>query len=205
MHVDCQVDDLDAEGLDDLCEDLVMKRVDLCEDKAWHFFEGSLLVLGLLNDVQLTLDSIKDALGKSLDEDLDHSRPVDVQRDGHQIIDDLVHDLLKASRLGQLHDSLAKIVSKLVDHHVRSNWEHEMDQAVQECSPGWRLGHALVVTVLDHLLEHSAASLVETVEVKSVQDLLLFLSEHGHLLLDLLGDHFACADVGDLSFTVVLS
>ena len=33
---------------------------------------------------------IKDALGKSLDEDLDHSRPVDVQRDGHQIIDDLV-------------------------------------------------------------------------------------------------------------------
>ena len=80
-----------------------------------------------------------------------------------------------------------------------------MDQAVQECSPRRRLGHAFVVTVLDHLLEHSAAGLVEAVEVKSVQDLLLFLGEHGHLLLDLLRDHFACADVGDLSFTVVLS
>ena len=117
MHVDRQVHDLDAQGFDDLSEDLVVQRVHLGEDKARHLLEGSLLVLGLLNHVQLTLDPVKDALGKSLDEDLDHSRPVDVQRDGYQIIDDLVHDLLEAPRLCQLHDSLAKIVSKLVDHH----------------------------------------------------------------------------------------
>lgn len=80
-----------------------------------------------------------------------------------------------------------------------------MDQAIQERSPGWRLRHALIIAVLDHLLEHSAAGLVEAVEVKSVQDLLLFLGEHGHLLLDLLWDCFACADIGNLSFTVVLS
>lgn len=96
VHVDRQVHDLDAQGFDDLREDLVVQRVDLCEGKARHFFEGSLLVLGLLNHVQLTLDPIKDALGKSLDEDLDHSSPVNVQRDGHQIIDDLAHDLLEA-------------------------------------------------------------------------------------------------------------
>ena len=74
----------------------MVQSVDLGEGKAWHFFEGNLLVLGLLYHVQLTLDPVKDALSKSLDEDLDHSRPMNVQRDGHQIIDDLVHDLIEA-------------------------------------------------------------------------------------------------------------
>jgi hypothetical protein len=48
----------------------------------------------------------------------------------------------------------------------------------------WGLWHSLVVSVLDHLLQHSTPCLVEAIEVQPEQDLHLLRSQHLHLSLN---------------------
>jgi hypothetical protein len=83
---------------------------------------------------------------------------------------------------------LAKIISKLVDHDIGSNRQHKVDQAFQECFSLWRLWHTIVISILDHLLEHAAAGLIKAVEVESVENLHFLLGQHSHLILDILRD-----------------
>ena len=75
-------------------------------------------------------------------------------------------------------------------------WEHEMDQAIQEGLLVRRWRHAVSVDVLDHMLKLSASCLIEAVEVKSVQNLHFFLSQQLHFVLNVLWDRFDVAVVG---------
>lgn len=75
---------------------------------------------------------------------------------------------------------------------------------MHESPPLRRLRHPLVFSILDHLLQHPAACLVEAVEVESVENLNLLRSQHLHLGLHVVGNAFIEPLLGQNSFTCVL-
>ena len=110
---------------------------------------------------------------------------MDIERDLHHLVANGVYKLVHIVRVGLFHDSLAEIIAKLIDHHVGHNWSNHVDQALGKCNPFRRLAlcffhgggflgaGALRDLILDHLLEHSATSLVEAVEVEPIENILL--------------------------------
>lgn len=96
VHVNCQVHYGQVQLLNNLSKYLMVQCVILRDDKAWNLVERRVLLLRFLDDFDLAVDALKDAIGKSLDKDLDDSSAMDVQGDWNEVVDDLVHDLLHA-------------------------------------------------------------------------------------------------------------
>lgn len=168
VHIDGQVNHLHVQAGDDLAQDLVVECVLGCELEALHMLKGHLLVLCLFNVLDLALDTFEDASREPLNQNLNHTRSMNVQRNANQVVADLVDEGVESVGVGNLHDPLAKVVSKLIHHHIGGNRKHEVNQTLQEGFPLRRLWHATIVSIMDHLLKLSAPSLVKAVEVESI-------------------------------------
>ena len=70
--------------------------------------------------------------------------------------------------IGNFHDTLAEVVSKLVHHYLGSQRQHEVNEAVEEglLVRGGR--HSANFDVSNHVLQLPAPCLVEAVEVKAI-------------------------------------
>jgi hypothetical protein len=102
-----------------------------------------------------------------------------------------------------LQDSLAEIIAKLINHDLSYDGSNIVDQTFCESNPFRRLGFMIFQSswflsartfrylILDHLLEHSASSLVKAIEIESVENISLLSGElrkkRSHLLIRGLG------------------
>lgn len=102
--------------------------------------------------------------GQLVDECLNCSCSMDVQRDIDDVVKDLVHNKLQDILICYLDELLAKVVSELIDHDVSDNWKHELNQILIK---------NVITACFDFLLEHSAPRLVKAVELDAVEDLLI--------------------------------
>ena len=125
---------------------------------------------------------INDSKCKSINQCLDCSSAVKVQGDVNDVADDAVYYQVDCLCVSYFNDLLAQVVAKLVVHDSRDYWKHAMDQALQKGALFVLVG--AVHGCLDHLLKHSTSTLVETIEVEIVEDLLLLLAEAGDHFLD---------------------
>ena len=57
---------------------------------------------------------------------------MNVERDVDKVMMQLIHENGDKVSISDFYYLLAEIVSKLVDHHVRDDWQHAMDQASKE-------------------------------------------------------------------------
>ena len=160
VHVHGQLNYALVEGVDDLGEGAVVDAL-------------------VGHPVFVVLD---DSEGESIDQGLDCSGAVEVQGDLDDVSDDSVDDQVDGLGVSDLDDFLAQVVAELVVHYSRDDWQHALNQALQESALAVLVG--TIHGCLDHLLEHSAASLIEAIEVEVVEDLLLLLAEAGDHLLD---------------------
>ena len=160
VHVHGQLNYALVEGLDDLGEGAVADA--LVGDP----------VFVVLNDSE----------GESIDQSLDCSGAVEVQGDLDDVWEDSIDDQVDGLWVSHLDDFLAQVVAELVVHDSRDDWQHALDQALQESALAVWVG--AVHGRLDHLLKHSASSLIKAIEVEVVEDLLLLLAEAGDHLLN---------------------
>ena len=109
--------------------------------------------------------------GQLVNESLNCSCSMDVQRDINDVIEDLVYNQLQDVLICYLDELLAKIVSELIYHDVSDNWKHEFNQILIK---------NVITACFDFLLEHSAPSLVKAVELDVVQDLLILHAQFVH-------------------------
>ena len=91
---------------------------------------------------------------------------MEVQGDLNHVIYDSIYNHFNGIGVWDLNDLLAKIVAKLVIHDSWDNWKHTVNEALEK-------GTLLILrsTIhggLDHLLKHSASTLVEAIEVEVV-------------------------------------
>ena len=119
---------------------------------------------------------------KSINQCLDCSCAVKVQGDINHVADDAVHYQVNCLCISYFNDLLAQVVAKLVVHDSRDYWKHAMDQTLKKGTLFVLVG--IVHSCLDHLLKHSTSTLVETIEVEIVENLLLLLAEAGDHFLD---------------------
>ena len=160
VHVHGQLNYALVEGVDDLGEGAVVDA--------------------LVGDpVFLVLD---DSKGESINQSLDCSGAVEVQGDLDDVSDDSVDDQVDGLGVSDLDDFLAQVVAELVVHDSGDDWQHALNEALQESALAILVG--TVHGCLDHLLKHSASSLIEAIEVEVVEDLLLLLAEAGDHFLD---------------------
>ena len=125
---------------------------------------------------------INDSKCKSINQCLDCSGTVKVQRDINDVADDAVYYQVNCLHVSHFNDLLAQVVAKLVVHDSRDYWKHAMDQTLKKGTVVTLVG--AVHSCLDHLLKHSTSTLVETIEVEIVENLLLLLAEAGDHFLD---------------------
>lgn len=133
VHVDGQVNNLLRQLTNNILQNLIVEPVHLCELESLHVLKPLLQVAGPFDDVNLRVNSIQNALGKALDEDLNDPRSVNVERYLNNVVRNVIDQVLDRCWIRNFHDALAQVVSKLIDHDVRSQWEHEVNQAIEEC------------------------------------------------------------------------
>ena len=102
--------------------------------------------------------------GQLVNESLNSSRAMDVQRDIDDIIDDLIYNELQNVLISYFDELLTKVISKLIDHHVSNDWKHEINQILIK---------NVITPSLNLLLQHSTSCLVKAIEIDVVQDLLV--------------------------------
>jgi hypothetical protein len=125
---------------------------------------------------------LDDSESESIDQSLDCSGAMEVQGDLDDVANDSIDDEVNGLGVSDLDDFLAQVVPELVVHDSRDDWQHALNQALQESALTILVG--AVHGCLDHLLKHSAASLIEAIEVEIVEHLLLLLAEAGDHLLN---------------------
>jgi hypothetical protein len=160
MHVHCQLDNILVKSLN-------------------HLRQGAMVDAMVLHAILLV---VNDSKCESVDQCLDCSSAVKVQRDVNDVANDLIYYQIDCLWVSYFNDLLAQVVAELVVHHSRDYWKHAMDQALQEGAFFVLVG--AVHGSLDHLLKHSASTLIEAIEVKIVENLLLLLAEAGDHFLD---------------------
>lgn len=160
MHVHCQLNNVLVQGLNDLRQGAMV-------DAMVHY---AILLI------------IDDSKCKSINQCLDCSSTVKVQGDINDVADDAVHHQVNCLCVSYFNDLLAQVVAELVVHDSRDYWKHAMDQTLQKGTLVVLVG--AVHSCLNHLLKHSASTLVETIEVEIVENLLLLLTEAGDHFLD---------------------
>lgn len=118
VHVNCQIHNLFTQFTDHNFQNAVVKSVRCRKIESIHFLDRLLEVISSLHDVKLSVDSLQDALGESLDQDLDNSSTMNVQRYLDNVVLDVSDKAFDGCWIGNLHDSLAQIVSELIDHDI---------------------------------------------------------------------------------------
>jgi hypothetical protein len=80
VHVNCQIDNLLTKFSDHTLQNAVIESVHYRKLESIHFFELLVEVVCSLHDVKLRVDCLQDAFGQSLNQDLDDSSTMNIQR-----------------------------------------------------------------------------------------------------------------------------
>ena len=111
---------------------------------------------------------------------------MDVQGNLYDLFTNSIDELFHVKGVCLFHNSLAKIITKLIDHNIGDDRSDGVDKTFGEGLSLWWLrlldlhgcgflsAWALSDGVLDHLLQHSAACLVEAIVIESCENVLLF-------------------------------
>ena len=111
--------------------------------------------------VGIIFDSIS---GKFINQSLDSSGSVNVQRDFYKLCDHTAHDQTQGFCVSHLDDFLTEVITELVAHHVPKDWEHVVNETLEEgCCV--ELACVSLRGCRDLGLQHPAPSLVEAVKV----------------------------------------
>ena len=86
MHVDSKINNLLSEFNDHFFQNLVILGVHFRKLKSLHVLKLLLQVVCSLDDVNLRVDSLQDTFGQSLDQDLDNSSTMNIQRYLHYVV-----------------------------------------------------------------------------------------------------------------------
>ena len=78
----------------------------------------------------LTIDGILDAFCEFFDKNLYNSGTMNIQRNWNYVMRNVSYQALHRQRIRNFHDTLTEVVSKLVDHNVGSQGQHEVNQTV---------------------------------------------------------------------------
>lgn len=142
MHVHGQLDDFVVQSYDDLhqCR-MALRTCHTCEDVSCYLINQS----------------------------LNSSSSVDVQRDVNQPRQNLVDHDLQHLWISSFDNLLAKIVSKLISHDLGKNWQHKVYEACVKDAILAVSGMAIITSFVSWLqfrLQHSATSLIKAIEVE---------------------------------------
>jgi hypothetical protein len=171
VHVTYQCNNIVLQNSNDSCEDLMINLMFLRNHKATHLFKwderlGSFAEssLSLEDNVLLPLDVSQDTSRKSLNKNLNNSGSMDVQRNLNDLFTNSIHKLFHIKGVCLFHNSLAKVITELIDHDIGDNWSNGVDETFGEGLSLRRLrlldlqgsrflsAGALSDGVLDHLL-----------------------------------------------------
>jgi hypothetical protein len=118
VHVNCEIDNLLRKFSNDIHQNAVVESMHSRKLKSVHVFKLLIEVVWSLDDVKLRVDALQDALGQSLNQYLDNSGTMNIQRYLDYVVLDVSDEAFDGSWIGNLHDSLAQVVSKLIDHDI---------------------------------------------------------------------------------------
>lgn len=115
---------------------------------------------------------------------------MDIERNINNMRTHSLNKFFHVIRISFFHNSLAEIVAKLINHDITNDWSNRMNEALGKSNPFRRLwlnftfqssrflsAWAFRYLVLNHLLKHSASSLIEAVVIESVENIFLLSAE----------------------------
>ncbi len=154
--------------------------------KSFNIFKIVEFIVGFLNNFNLWVNIINNIFWKSLNKNLNNSGSMYIQRYINNLNVYMIYYHLNILRIWFFHDFLTKIVSKLVYHNFRDYWEHKENKTFSKsfsffwifikCVLNVNLISIFIcdcMTSNDFLLKHSASCLIETVEIKLTENLMI--------------------------------
>lgn len=130
MHINRKVNNLLAKFGNDVLQDLIVESMRLTYLKSFHIGELLVQIARFPKNVMLTIDGILDAFCEFFDKNLYNSGTMNIQRNWNYIMRNVSYQALHRQWIRNFHDTLTEVVSKLVDHNVGSQGQHEVNQAV---------------------------------------------------------------------------
>lgn len=113
-------------------------------------------------------------LAEDLNQSLDSARTMQVHGDLDERGQHCLDQLLKASNWCHLNQLLAKVIAKLISHHIWENFHHRLNQARRKVGID---RYSRGVSLLEATLDHAATSLIERKHLHLLADVLLLLSK----------------------------